>query len=325
VSTDGAIGAATENNGRVEGEIVANASTICITLTSAAGTTHTFDGANNDVRTHVERFVNLSTRSQTGGGQVLIAGFVIAGTQPKHLLIRAVGPTLGTSFRVSNALSAARLEIFKGATSIAGGGDWGAAADAAAIAEAAVAVGAFPLARDSRDAALLLTLEPGAYTAVVTGQGVAAGVALVEVYDATPGAIAPSERVINLSGRATVGTGDNALFAGFVITGTVPKRVLLRAAGPALKDFPGIGDVLARPQIRVHSGQTVIAENAGWSTSADAAAISGVAREMGAFAFGPNSMDAALLVSLHPGVYTAELAGAGGGTGLALFEMYELP
>jgi hypothetical protein len=192
------------------------------------------------------------------------------------------------------------------------------------VAATAARVGAFALPARSRDAALVVTLEPGAYTAVVTGQGGASGVALVEAYDATEGAIPRAQRIVNIATRATAGAGENALIAGFVVTGSVPKRVLVRGVGPALAQF-GITNALARPQLAISSGSTVIAQNAGWSQSPDASAIASAATRAGAFALAATSVDAAVIVSLAPGAYTAQVTGVGGTTGVALVEVYELP
>lgn len=320
ITPAGALTATTAANATVTGTVAADAGTISV----SDGRT-TYSGANNELRADVEKLINISTRSQTGtAANTLIAGFVIMGTEPKTVLVRAIGPTLGTAFNVSGALSAARLEIFRGSTSLAVGNDWGAAANASAVAAAAARVGAFALATNSRDAALLINLEPGAYTAIVSGQGTASGVSLVEVYDATAGPIPRDQRIINIATRATAGTGDNALIAGFYITGTVPKRVLIRGAGPSLTQF-GVTGALARPQLTVNSGSTVIAQNAGWSTSVDAATITSSSAQVGAFAFTANSQDAALIVNLAPGPYTAQVAGVGNTTGVALVEVYELP
>lgn len=328
VTAAGGLAVTTAANATITGAIVAESATFTTTVTSAAGT-QLFAGANNDARSDIEKLINISTRSQTGTtANTLIAGFVISGDAPKPVLVRAIGPTLGTAFSVSGALSAARLEIFRGATSIAVGGDWGAPAtgapSAATIAATTTRVGAFGLPAGSRDAAVLLTLEPGAYTAVVAGQGGASGVCLVEVYDATEGAIPRGRRIINIATRATAGTGDNALIAGFYVSGTVPKRLLIRGVGPGLAQF-GLGGVLARPQLTVNAGATVLAQNAGWSTSPDGATVATSAAQVGAFALAAGSADAALIVHLAPGAYTAQVAGVGNTTGVALVEVYELP
>lgn len=119
----------------------------------------------------VVKLVNISTRSRTGtAAETLIAGFFLAGDRPQTVLVRGIGPTLA-AFGVGGALPAARLELFRDQTRVTVGDDWGAAPNRDAVAGAAAAVGAFALAPASRDAAVLVTLEPGAYTAVVSGQG----------------------------------------------------------------------------------------------------------------------------------------------------------
>ena len=325
VDASGAISGTTDNNARIAGTVQAATAAINVSVTPAAGAAVTFVGANNDARADTERFFNISTRSQTGtAAGTLIVGFVIAGDKPKPVLVRAVGPTLG-SFGVNGALSGARLEVFKGSTSLAVGNDWGAGTTADAIAAAATRVGAFALPANSKDAALLLTLAPGDYSAVVTGQAGATGIGLVEVYDATVGAIPRDQRIVNLSTRAIAGnTSDTILIAGFVVTGSVPKRVLIRGVGPALTQF-GVAGALARPSLAVFSGSTVLAQNAGWTTTADTSAITAAAQQSGAFAFAATSQDAALILNLAPGAYTAQISGVAGTTGVALVEVYELP
>ncbi|HUR56836.1 MAG TPA: putative Ig domain-containing protein [Opitutaceae bacterium] len=324
INAAGTMDITTEANSRVTGAVQPGSGMISLTLTSATGATTSYTGANNDARADIEKLFNVSTRSLTGNAaNVLIAGFVITGDQPKPVLIRAVGPSLA-QFSVGNVLSAARLEVFRGTTSVVVGNDWGAGPNPAAVAATAVRVGAFALPNNSRDAAVLATLEPGAYTAVVTGQGGVSGVALIEAYDATVGAIPRAQRIINVSTRATAGSAENTLIAGFVITGTVPKRVLVRGVGPSLTQF-GVTGALARPQVAVYSGTTVVAQNAGWSASPDAAAIAAAATQVGGFAFAATSPDAALILNLAPGAYTAQVSGVGGTSGVALVEVYEVP
>lgn len=323
VGSDGALSVTTAANAAIRGSIAPATATLTMTVTPATGGVTTFVGANDEARADVEKLINISTRSQASSTSALIAGFVITGTETKPVLIRAIGPTLGTAFNVSGALSAAQVEVFRGQTSLAVGTDWGLPASAPAIAATAARVGAFALPAGSRDAALLMSLEPGAYTAVVTGQGSASGVALVEVYDATEGGIPRNQRIINVATRAVAGTAERSLIAGFVIRGSVPQRVLIRGAGPSLAQF-GVPDALARPQLSLYSGSTVLAQNAGWSTSTDAAAIADAGIQAGAFAFSLNSQDAALIVNLAPGAYTVEVAGVGGTTGTALVEVYEV-
>lgn len=121
-----------------------------------------------------------------------------------------------------------------------------------------------------------------------------------------------------------MGVGDNTLITGFVVSGTAPKRVLVRAAGPALAQF-GVPGTIARPRIALMGGAGIVAQNAGWSASADAAAIATAASAVGAFPFANGSADAAVIISLQPGAYTVNISDAGGASGVALVELYELP
>jgi hypothetical protein len=268
------------------------------------------------------RLVNLSTRARAGlGEQVVIAGFVVAGTVPKPMLIRAVGPAL-TAFGVADPLAAPKLELVRDGTVVAANTGWTTGGAAADIAAAAARGGAFALDANSADSALLATLAPGNYTAVISAADGRPGVGLVEVYDLSAEASGPG--VSNLSVRALSGADAQTLIVGVVVQGAAPKRLLIRAVGPGLAQF-GVSGILERPQLAVFSGQSEIARNAGWSTSLDAAAIAQAATRVGAFPLASASLDSALIVSLAPGAYTAQVSGPAGSTGVALVEVYELP
>ena len=144
---------------------------------------------------------------------------------------------------------------------------------------------------------------------------------LLEVYDATEGDIPTSERLVNLSTRGMTGAGERLLTAGFVVTGNTPKRVLVRGIGPGLTQF-GVTGVLVDPQLKVYAGESLIATNDNW---VGAPAITAAAAESGAFTIADSSADAALVLTLAPGAYTAQVVGAGTSSGVALVEIYELP
>ena len=268
------------------------------------------------------RLTNLSSRVRTANApDVAIAGFTIAGTASKLVLIRAAGPTLG-AFGVSGSLTSPKLELFRGSSVIETNTGWTTATNSTAIAAAASSSGAFAFAAGSTDSAILTTLAPGGYTAQISSGAGSAGVGLIEVYDLSAATV--GQNLVNLSARALAGTGNETFIAGLIIGGALPKRVLIRAAGPALAAFNLTG-VLARPQLTLFSGNTPVFVNAGWSTSADAAAITTASAQAGAFAFAAGSADAAMIVTLAPGAYTTQVTGVGGTTGLALVEVYELP
>jgi hypothetical protein len=180
-------------------------------------------------------------------------------------------------------------------------------------------VGAFPLPLGSADAAIFQMLNPGSYTAQISGVANSTGVALAEIYDADTGA--PSSRLVNLSSRALVGAGANALIAGFVIAGNAAETVLIRGVGPGLSAF-GLTGLLAAPTLSVYDGGgNLVASNSAWGGTAG---LTNVFTQVGAFSLAPNSNDDALLLSLPPGSYTAEITGAGNTTGIALVEIYEV-
>jgi probable HAF family extracellular repeat protein len=276
------------------------------------------------------RLINLSCRVNVGtGASQLIAGYVVggqgtSGTEP--LLIRASGPSLA-QFGVAGVLADPRLQLNSSGGVVASNDGWG---GAAAITSAAASVGAFPwTSASSHDSALLETLAGGSYTAEVTGSSGDTGVALAEIYDATPAAsyTPSSPRLVNISARAPVGTGANVLIAGFVIDGTTAKTVLIRGAGPALGAL-GVPGALPDPQLHLYqsdgaAGSTLLGSDTGWGGDTQ---IASAAASVGAFSWGPVATpDSALLVTLPPGAYTAVVSGASGDTGIGLIEVYEVP
>jgi hypothetical protein len=266
------------------------------------------------------RLIDISTRAEVGtGANIEIAGFVISGTEAKTVLIRASGPALA-GFGVSGSLPDPALTLYQGATALASNTAWSSAGNAAQIASAASDVGAFAWTAGSADSAILTTLQPGAYTAEVGGASGDTGVALVEVYDCD-GATAES-KLVDISTRSSVGSGGAIQIAGIVIAGPQAKKVLIRASGPALTGF-GVTGVLADPELTLLSGQTVVATNTGWGSAANASDITAAAIQVGAFSWSSGSADSALLVTLQPGSYTAEVSGASGDQGIALVEVYD--
>lgn len=265
---------------------------------------------------------NLSVRAVAGtGSQKLAVGFVLQGESPKPLLLRGIGPSLA-QFGVASPLEDPRLQLHSVAGIIDSNEVWG---GSSAIATAAASAGAFPLESTSTDAALLRPVEAGNYTVSISGVGDTTGVALAEVYDTESGPAGPTgSRLINLSARAQVAGGADILIAGFSISGSQPKAVLVRAIGPSLAPF-GVDGALADPRLEVYHGDTKIkiSENDDWGGST---ALAGAFAQAGAFALDdPASRDAALLLSLDPGSYTVHVSGVNNATGVALVEVYEVP
>jgi len=213
-----------------------------------------------------------------------------------------------------------KLELFRGATKLFENDNWDPASGIPAL---ALQVSAFALPAGSRDAALVqVGLPAGAYTlqlsSATPGQS---GIALAEVFDATPAGTG-ARQLVNVSARTQVAGGDNTLIAGFVITGTTARTVLIRAAGPVLSGF-GVTGALADPKLALFRGESRLAESDNWQSSTELVNAFGVT---GAFTFNARSRDSVILTTLQPGAYTAQVSSAiANATGVALVEVYVLP
>ena len=253
------------------------------------------------------RLANISTRMQVlTGNDVLIGGFIIGGSAPKTVVVRARGPSL-VPFGIANALANPTLQLVSGATVIATNDDWGQAANAAAIQSSGFAPA------NAQESAVLATLAPGAYTAIVAGAGGTSGVGIVEVFEVDR----LDMPLINIATRGQVLTGNDVMIGGFVIQGTRPQTVLVRARGPSLA-AAGIANPLANPMLQLFAGASAIAVNDNWQSATNQAAVA-------ASGFAPgNTLEAAILVTLPPGAYTAIVTGSDGGTGVGIVEVFAL-
>ncbi len=280
---------------------------------------------------------NISTRGiVTTGNGALIAGIVIGGTTPKPVLVRAIGPGLA-DFGVGGALldPALRIVDSRDNRTVAENDDWDAGGSVAAIEAAARRLGAFTLRRGTRDSAVLTTLPPGSYTAVVTGVGDLTGISLVEAYDADADAVtARSRRLVNIATRGQVFGGESVLIAGLVVTGPGPRTFLIRGIGPTLLKAPfNLSGALLDPCLEIYRGETLLRENDDWDSPVNGQpALRETARKVGAFplvetrdAALRTGLDSAMLITLPPGSYTAKLSGFEGATGIGLIEIYEVP
>lgn len=269
------------------------------------------------------RLYNLSSRSRAGSDSAtLIAGFIVTGSVPKQVLIRGIGPALD-DFGVKDFLPDPKLTLYdQKDVKIAEVDAWD-PSQREEIEGFSRRVGAFTLDPSGKDVPMLITLAPGSYTAHLTAaNGASQGVGLIEVYDCIPDA----SRLINLSTRSWVGSGSNVLISGFVIEPGAPKKILIRAAGPALEEFK-VDGVLDDPELEIvamGTQQSTVARNDNWDSPENAAEIARATAAVGAFAFAPGSRDAAVLVTLPPGGYTAIVSGRDGTTGVALVEVYEV-
>ncbi|HWA11149.1 MAG TPA: immunoglobulin domain-containing protein [Opitutaceae bacterium] len=263
------------------------------------------------------RLMNLSVRAYDGNGdQALALGFIIGGSGSKTTLLRAVGPTLA-NFGVTGLLADPQVTLFSSGSAMASNDNWG---GSTTLSDTFSKVGAFALPASSPDAALVTTLNAGPYTAQVSGANNGTGVTLMELYDTDPSAT-PSARLVNVSARGMAGNGSNVLTVGFVISGNTGEKLLVRAVGPSLAGF-NVAGVLADPQLRILDvNGNVVGSNDDWTGTALGAAFTAV----NAFALPAGSKDAAVLVTLGPGVYTAQVRSSDNSTGIALLEVYEVP
>lgn len=303
-----------------------NAGSYTVGVTNAAGTTLSAAATLTIVTgSNLGRIINLSVRSYAGtGDEKLIVGVVVGGagvTGAKQALVRAIGPTLA-DYGVLGPILDPVMTLYRGSTVVAGNDNWGGDAQ---IVSVSAQLGAFALpSATSKDAAFYSnSVDAGIYSVQVTGAGSTTGVALAEIYDATPAGsfTATTPRLVNVSARTRVGTGDQKLIAGFVIGGSTAIKVLIRAVGPTLANY-GVPGVVADPTLELYQGATKIAENDNWG---GAAQLSAAFTTTGAFGLEASSKDAAMLVTLSPGVYSAQVSGVGGTTGTGLVEVYEVP
>jgi hypothetical protein len=254
------------------------------------------------------RLANLSVRTTLEAAQTLIVGVVVSGGGARNILVRAAGPALA-GFGLSGAMTDPRLELYNGTALTFENDNW-----SSALADTFTSVGAFAFTAGSRDAAFVQPIDG---PRSIQARGTSPGVVLVEAYDT---GTTSSPRLVNVSARNRVGTGDDILIAGFNIAGTGTKQLLIRAVGPKLATF-GVPGVLNDPKLEVYSGAGAkLSENDTWSPTLVSAFDS-----VGAFQLDAGSRDAALLTSLAPGSYTVQVSGADGGTGEALIEIYEVP
>jgi putative Ig domain-containing protein/matrixin len=247
--------------------------------------------------------LNISTRVRVEAGEnAMIGGFIIQGPVPKKVLIRGLGPSLPITGAMSNPV----LELHDSTGKlIASNDNW--------ISDQLDILGTLIPPLSERESAILTTLEPGAYTAIVHDVTNQPGLSLVEVYDLD----AKNSSVANISTRGKVGLGDNVMIGGFIIGGEDPTKVVIRAIGPSL-GAQGVALPLADPVLEIHdSTGKLISTNDNWrATQQNDIIATGIAPT--------NDSESAILLTLDPGSYTAIVRGQNSTTGVALVEVYNL-
>lgn len=241
----------------------------------------------------------------------MIGGFIITGNEAKRVIIRGIGPSMASA-GVTNLVADPILRLFgPGQNQIAVNDNW------KDIQRTEIEATGIP-PQDDREAALVATLSPAAYTVTLAGANGGNGVGLVEVYDLNT---AVGARLANISTRGSVQTGDNAMIGGFILGGTStnPTRVVVRALGPSLSQA-GINGPLANPTLQLvdSNGQTV-GYNDNWQDDPNQAA------QLQALNIAPlNPAESAIVTTLPPGLYTAVVAGLNGVIGIGLIEVYAI-
>jgi hypothetical protein len=278
-------------------------------LTSTVATVASVPGGAGGIAIEPPATTNLSTRvSVQGGNGVAIAGFIISGSSPKQVLIKGIGASLG-AFAIANPLLDPTLDLHDSTgNTIATNDDWQTATNANQI----------PVAfqpADSREPAILATLQPGSFTAVMRGKNGGSGVGLIEMDDLSTGA---ESKFTGLSTRGFVGTGENVMIGGLILGGgSGERKILIRALGPTLAQPPfNIGDSLTDPTLMlVDAHGTVVASNDDWKSSQQ--------NEIQATGLAPpNDREAAILTTLPTGNFTAIVSGKNGETGIALVDVF---
>ena len=258
------------------------------------------------------RLANISTRGEVGTGHdVLIGGFVVQGSVPLTIVLRAIGPSIDERFTLSpERLADPHLELFSSAgDAIASNDNW---MDDASSGDIPVEL----QPTHAAESALLVTLPPGAYTAIVSGVGGATGIGLVEVFEVGGSDLS---RLINLSSRVRVGSGDSVAIGGLIVSGDdAPRTYLVRARSTSV----GAGalapeTLLPNPRLELFRGEALIGVNDDWRSDAAAGQIP--ATHVPGF-----DEEAALLVTLEAGAYTGVVSGVDGGEGIAIVEVFEV-
>lgn len=256
------------------------------------------------------KLANISMRLTVGDGEkLMVGGFIIEGTEPKRVVVRALGPSLQNA-GVINALSDPLLELKDSSgTDVARNASWRESQQ-----DELLAIGLAP--NEENEAALVQTLAPGVYTAGVTAQNGAGGVGLLEIYDVDSAA---KSHLVNISSRGYVGEADDVMIGGFIVGGSTGfTRLMVRGVGPSLADA-AIAEPLANPALAVRdSNGELVAANDDWRADQ--------ATEIEATALAPSAdAEAASILSLAPGAYTTTLQDNGGAVGVGVLEVYRLP
>ena len=240
----------------------------------------------------------------------MIGGFIIDGSAPKKVVVRGMGPSLA-SVGIANFLADPAVELRSSSGALLQKNDnW-------RDDQESQIQGTVFQPSDDRESVMIATLAPGAYTVLLTGKDQSTGVGLVEVYDDDTAA---ASQLANIATRGFVQTGNNVMIAGFMLgVNNGNRSIAVRGRGPSLAQF-GLTHVLADPTLEVHNGNgSIMVSNDDWESDPVSAAqltANGLALT--------DPKESGIFVTLPAGAYTAILAGAGGGTGIGVVEIYSI-
>lgn len=302
-------------------EVVANVN-LYVDETAIAGVNYSYsivaynaagaeDPVENEFRNPIQsRLINISTRGFVEtDDNVMIGSFIIRGDGPKTVLIRGIGPSLQGSINAP-VLANPQLTLVSGAdlnNPIAYNDDW------RDTDEAGILAAGLPPTSDA-ESAIVIRLEPGAYSAILSGVNYSTGFGLVEIYEVD---YSKNIRIINISTRTFVQSGDRRMIGGFIVEGDTPARVYIRVTGPSLSG--SIENRLLDPTLELYMGQELINSNDNWRSSPEVSEIffSGIPPS--------DDREPAIVATLEPGIYTAVVGGAGDSSGYSLLEIYDYP
>jgi len=303
------------------------------TMTAATEGLRTFTSGTTTVTSSIDagRLGSYATKAAVDVATPLVSRFVVSGTGSRSVLVRAVGPTLA-NLGLSGALAQPVLRIYDSSgQKLLEQRNWD---DTGALAAVFTRLGAFPLVTGSADAATVIDLVPGSYSAEISDGGGSGGVALLEIYDAGDATTAPAVHLTGFGTDGLVNTAGSTITSAVTISGTTTRRLLVRGVGPGLAQT-GVVGLFANPQLAIYdSSNRLLARNDDWERpltvdasqpGASAAELVDAAVSTGLPALASGSTDAAVIVTLAPGVYSFQVSGSSSTARKAALEIRELP
>ena len=305
-STGGTTGSTGGTTGSTSGTTGSSGGTV-----TTGGTTTITDPVVTQGPSRIKAFTARAVTDYSAARSLVLSYDIVGGN--KTILLRGIGPGL-SAYTSAKILPDPLLKLYYRTYLAASNDNWG---GTSTLVAGFKEVGAFPLPTTSKDSALQRGMGIGSYKTVVNGAY--SGLAQTEIYD-SDGPLSSAGRIPKLSIRAAVGTGTGVLVGGFVVAGDAPIKLLVRAIGPSLSDI-STGKLLD-PQLSVHRGGTLVAQNNNWGGSST---LASTFTKVGAPSLPSASKDSALLLTLSPGTYSTTVSGVSSTSGIARLEFYVVP